>query len=100
MSDVKKRDIKFGFDLLEDFENTYLQRGINHRNRLVGDDQTRFKQKCTRNHNALPLSAAQLMRIFPQDFVWTQPNDFECIFSKFLSFCLSMGELEFAYHHL
>src|SRR5258706_14305284 len=96
MGDVQKRDIKFGFDLLDNFQNTYLQRSINHRDGFIGNDQARFEQKCARDHNTLALPSAQLMRIFPQDFVWTQPNNFECILSNFLAFSLTMSELEFA----
>src|SRR5258706_13179748 len=96
MGDVQKRDIKFGFDLLDNFQNTDLQRSINHRDGFIGDDQAWFEQKCARDHNTLALPSAQLMRIFSQDFVWTQPHDFECIFSNFLALSIAMGELEFA----
>src|SRR5258708_14041359 len=96
MGDVQKRDIKFRFDLLKDFQDTNLQRSINHRDGFVGDDQAWFEQKGPRDHNALALPAAQLMRIFPQDFAWTQADDFERIFRKFLAFRFAVAELEFA----
>ena len=47
-------------------ENRRPQRGVDHRDRFVGDDQARSQQERPGDHDALPLTAAQLVRVAAQ----------------------------------
>src|SRR6266853_5498855 len=60
-----------------DLEDHCPQRRINHRHRLVGDDQAWIEQERSRDHDPLPLAATQLVWVLLEDFVTTYSNDFQ-----------------------
>jgi len=61
--DVNQRDSKFLVKLAQVAQDGRSQRGVDHRDRLIGDDNSWTDQKCARHHDALALPAAQLVRI-------------------------------------
>ena len=50
------------------------KRGVDHGDRLVGQDDARLEQQGPRHHDALALAAAQLVRIAAQDLLGTQTH--------------------------
>jgi hypothetical protein len=65
-----------------DVEDHRAQRGVDHRDRLVGDDQLRLEQIGARHHHALALAAAELVRIFFQHLFAAHPHHVERIFDQ------------------
>jgi hypothetical protein len=56
--------------------------------------QARLQQEGTRQHNALPLSAAELVRVFAQDLVGPQPHHFEALLHELLRLILAPSQME------
>ena len=68
------RDAKLVAQRLEQVDDRHAQRGIDHRHRLVGDDQLRLGQQRPRDGRALQLPAGQLMWIAAGDLRQRQPD--------------------------
>ena len=74
VGDVDQRDAEFVVKLAQAAEDGGAQRGVDHRDRLVGDDHARPDEQGARHHDPLPLPAAQLMRIAAEGFLGPQPD--------------------------
>ena len=68
-------------------EDRGAQRGVDHRDRLVGDDQPRPEQQRARHHDALPLAAAELVR----DSAPASPRDAARPPERLLDQCCASG---------
>ena len=62
------------FNFTQTFENGRAQRRVDHRHRLVGQEDARVEQQRARHHDALALTAAQLMRIAAERLLRAQPG--------------------------
>ncbi len=60
--DVEDRDAEVAVQRLEAAEDGRAQRGVDHRDRLVGHDHARPAEQCARHADALALAAAELVR--------------------------------------
>ena len=56
------------------FQDGGAQRGVDHGDRLVGQDHARLEQQRAGHHHALALAAAQLVGIAAQDLLGTQAD--------------------------
>ena len=74
MRDVDERDAVFVAHAQHDLEDHRSERRIHHGHRFVGHDQTWPQQECSRDHDPLALSAAELMRVLLQYFRAPQPD--------------------------
>ena len=63
MRDVDDRDAEIVAQGLEQVDDRHAQRGIDHRDRLVGDDQFRVGQQRAGDRDPLQLAAGELVRI-------------------------------------
>src|SRR5260370_26601307 len=71
VGNVEERNAEVVAHAQHDLEDHCPQRRINHRHRLVGDDQTWTEQERSRRHGPLALAATQLGWVPLQDFVTT-----------------------------
>jgi len=60
--DVEERDLKFFLHLAKNAQDRDPDRRVKHRDRLVRDDEPGSEDRGARDRDALPLSAAQLVR--------------------------------------
>ena len=77
-----------------DVEDRHSQRCVDHRDRLVGDDQIRPDDVGTSHHQALALAATELMRILVKHLGGVQANDGESLVDRVCSRCPTVGERE------
>jgi hypothetical protein len=64
-SDIEDAHTQFIPELFEQVDNGHAQGGIDHRNRLMGDQECRVGQQSPGDGNPLQLSSRELIRIFP-----------------------------------
>ena len=62
--DHHQRGARVGHELLEQFEDLRLDRDVEGRRGLVGDQEPRLARQGHRNQGALAHAAGQLMRVF------------------------------------
>ena len=72
--DVDDRDLELVAQRLEQVDDRHPQRRIDHRDRLVGDDQRGRRDQRARDGDPLQLPARQLMREAAADFGQRQPD--------------------------
>ena len=83
---VEDRDAALIGELAQRAEYCGPQRGVDHRDRLVGNDQLRLEQQRTRDHYALALAARQLVRETAEDLFRLQPDEAQGLADQL--FCL------------
>lgn len=74
VGDVDDGDAEFGVELSEVLEDGRPERGVDHRDRFVGDDKFGAQEKGTRDHHALPLSSAELVGVSTQGVPWVEAD--------------------------
>src|SRR5262249_55030420 len=77
MGDVDNGDTQVAVEDLQAGQNGGAQRRVDHRHGLVGNDDARVAQQRTRHADALPLTAAELVREAPKRFVGAQSDALE-----------------------
>ena len=74
MSDIYEGDPVILIKLAQSGQDGGAQRGVDHRYRLIGDDQLRLGQQRPRHHDALALAATELVRVPAEGILRPQPN--------------------------
>ena len=74
MRDVDDRDPEILVQRPQAAQHQRAQRRIDHRDRLVGDQQARLQQQRARDHQALALAARQLVRKAAERVGVVQPD--------------------------
>ena len=92
--DVDDRDAELLVQLAQRAQDGRAQRRIDHRDRLVGDDQLRAQQQRARHHDALALAAAELMRIAAEDLLGPQADRAQRVLDQAAAFGLRPGQTE------
>ena len=86
MRDVEDRHAHLFVQRINRFENCRPEGCVNHRNRLIGNDDFRLKQHGPRHDDALPLPATELVGISPEDLFWAQSDLTEGVAHLFAGF--------------
>ena len=74
MGDIDDRDAEIVAQRLEQVDDRHPQRRIDHRHRLVGDDQLRIGEQRAGDGDALQLPAGKLVRIATAHLLQRQPD--------------------------
>ncbi len=74
VGDVDDRDAEIVAQRLEQVDDGHAQRGIDHRHRLVGNDQLWVGKQRAGDGDALQLSAGKLVRIAVTDLLQREPD--------------------------
>ena len=99
MGDVENGNAKVAVERTQAFQNCGAQRGIHHRDRLIGDDQLGFGEQRTRHHNPLPLPTAQLVGKAPQGLFGPQPNPGQRLFDQGAGCLFGISQFELGNRH-
>ena len=74
MGDIDDRDAEIVAQRLEQVDDGHPQRRIDHRYRLIGNDQLRFGEQRAGNGDPLKLPAGKFMRITVAHFLQRQSD--------------------------
>src|SRR5688500_3912842 len=94
MGDIDQRDTEILLELEQVAEDGDPQRGIDHRDRLVGDDHLWPEEERAGDHGPLPLAAAQLVRIASKGLFGAKANRPQRLLDQPAPFPPRPGELE------
>src|SRR6185503_5938097 len=91
---VEEGNILLITQLQHNVENHGAQGGVHHRDGLVGHNQPGLEQIGQSHHHALPLAAAELVRVFLQYFLAAHAHHLQRVFDQVARGSLVGGELK------
>ncbi len=75
MGDVEDGELELGAQLVEQVEHFETDRDVEHRNRLVGQQDARLGSKGSGDGDALALPARELMGVFGEELLGRRQAD-------------------------
>ena len=94
VGDVDQRDAGLVLQPQQQLQDGGAQRGVDHRDRFVGQDDLRIEQQRAGDHDALALPAGKLVRVAAKGFSRAQADPFECRFDQRPGVIAVVGDAE------
>src|SRR5262245_65752482 len=76
VSDEEVGEFQALFQVEQQLDHLRLDRNVERRDRLIGDDQSRIERECSCDPDPLTLPSAELVRI-PKSVCWLEADELE-----------------------
>jgi hypothetical protein len=97
VGDIQQGDTELLAQFTKTLQDSGPKRGINHGHRFIGKDNPRPQKRSSRHHYPLPLTAAQLMGIAAQGFLWLEAYCFKGVLDQLPGLALGPGKVKLGY---